>query len=226
MARRSTFRAIAIYSIACLPAALLFGDVATKNLRERRQPVNPVEVLPKEVFNSAIAAVELTGDDLVTFLKREPIATGGRAPSVSARDFRKRNVAIPTSDRRPTIAVVSCGCLKCAPFVHELADFGKKHGPRVQVVAFVATESHYIWGHHASTFSLHPDIRLVHDHEGRYLRLMRPQGDRPTELPFVWACDGDGTIRYAGQPRDRADWVGPVETGLGLPKTAFPRILP
>lgn len=172
--------------------------------------------IPLDVLDPSSGAVELEGESLQSFLSQRPLAVGSRAPKLQTTDYLNRPVSVPDRAGRPTVCVVSCGCQLCAASIDRLYKLQRASGNRFNPLTLVVTESHYVWGHHANSYLWKENFRMIHDEEGTYRKQMRPPGMNPTQLPFAWACDARGVVRYAAQPRPGQDWTHALQVALGL----------
>lgn len=205
--------------LACLPALLLAIDLTVYTAQDRKEFVHrPDEYhVPDDVLVPATASYELKGAELQAFLARGPLLPGAPAPRIDAVDFRKEHLRIPPTDGKPMAWAVSDGSVDGASVLHELVHLNQRVGGQLHIGAFVATHSHYVWGHHGGTFWQTP-LQAVLDEDGQYYRQMRPPGKNPTALPSVFACDGHGVIRYVAQPDPQAavTWPAAIQRALHL----------
>lgn len=214
-------RSVGLYALACIPAGLVLFQLSREMRTLRPAPLTPEQMLasvPRDVVAPATAAYTLEGAELRQFLAEPPIRIGARAPRISFVDFRRDPARIPAADHRPTVLAVSCGCVECASVLHELRKLSERVGDRAHFLGIVTTRSQYAWGHHGGTFG-RTALQLLHDEDGSTWRRLRPPGNKPTRLPTVWACDGDGIVRFVGQPDPAdpdADWVETVRRRLDL----------
>ncbi len=201
-------------TVLLVSAALL--EAVWKTQTSQPPQISLEQLIPEAQRDPGSAAVRLEDAELTAFIAREPLRVGSNAPRMKGVDFRDKPFAVPPLGKKPTLFVVACGCLECAQQFFQLQEFHKRMGEGFDSVGFVSTTSEAVWGHHAGTFGMQRGIRLVHDEEGAYLRLMRPPGKSPTRLPIVWACDADGKVRFVSQPEMKSDWTAEVTRALRL----------
>lgn len=207
-----------IYSLACIPAALILLDLGRATIKN--QPVPPSVLMaqvPKDILNPASAHVALDAAGLRRYTAQKPSRSGDPVPTMKTIDFRNEEMVIPATDGKPTVWVVSCGCVECGGVVHELVRLREAYGEQFHAAAIVATRSHYVWGHHGGSFGSKP-IQVARDEAGSLAFRLRPPGPNPTQLPIVWCCDGQGILRYTGRPLGDPTWKARITRQLNLKK--------
>jgi hypothetical protein len=207
-------------TVLVLVATGLVAETVRKHKAETVTMDDPVALkarMPAYFFNAALGVYEFKGKEKEAFLARKPLDVGSDAPHISMADYRKRKVSVPDKKGRPTICIVACGCRPCSGFAGDLYQLQQSSGGRFNPITVVTTTQHDIFGHWAAQFLWKESMQMIWDENARLWRAMRAPGDDPLSLPFIWACDAEGRVRYAAQPKPGSQqWLFDAQKALGL----------